>query len=256
MDSSSSYCSSEEIEHLSIVKQHPEPSTGRLVAHHRSDQQQYNNAKNAGRNQTSTNNSMGIVPDDRIPPAIDHNPTDESNTYFEEEREGESEYYYIEEATTQPPPPRPTSESSDSATIQFYTDDRIVVGQHQTDHTEPIDENDEDEFIDHQTQRAMSVDYSSNDFRRSLAAINAAASSRSADGYATGGVRVRKEGDTTIMTEHRDPYSFYWQLDKARRQQTDPYRPPPTSEYVIDEEIVDDEEEEEEEQYVLDTFLQ
>lgn len=91
-----------------------------------------------------------------------------------------------------------------------------------------------------QHQRGMSVDYSPTDFRRSLAAIDAAArDGESAAGfYPGGGVRVRKEGDTTIMTEHRDPYSFYWQLDQARRIQEDPPRPPPQHEYIIDEEYL------------------
>lgn len=91
-----------------------------------------------------------------------------------------------------------------------------------------------------QQQREMSVDYSPTDFRRSLAVIDAAARDGESGGgfYPGGGVRVRKEGDTTIMTEHRDPYSFYWQLDQARRIQQDPPRPPPPHDYVIDEEYL------------------
>ncbi|KIH52942.1 hypothetical protein ANCDUO_16943 [Ancylostoma duodenale] len=52
------------------------------------------------------------------------------------------------------------------------------------------------------------------------------------------GVRVRQQGDTTIMTEHRDPYSFYWQLDQHRRRSESPKRKPPPTDYVIDEEEV------------------
>ncbi|PIO54755.1 hypothetical protein TELCIR_23874, partial [Teladorsagia circumcincta] len=79
----------------------------------------------------------------------------------------------------------------------------------------------------------MAVDYSSQDFRQSLAAIDAA----SRDGVASReGVRIRQEGDTTIMTEHRDPYSFYWQLDQRRRRSESPKRYPPPTDYVIDEE--------------------
>ncbi|VDL76803.1 unnamed protein product [Nippostrongylus brasiliensis] len=52
------------------------------------------------------------------------------------------------------------------------------------------------------------------------------------------GVRVRQHGDTTIMTEHRDPYSFYWQLDQHRRRSESPKRYPPPTDYVIDEEEV------------------
>ncbi|KAJ1374349.1 Protein Fe65 [Parelaphostrongylus tenuis] len=81
----------------------------------------------------------------------------------------------------------------------------------------------------------MAVDYSSKDFRESLATIDAA----SRDGISSReGVRVRQHGDTTIMTEHRDPYSFYWQLDQNRRRSESPKRYPPPTDYVIDEEEV------------------
>lgn len=53
----------------------------------------------------------------------------------------------------------------------------------------------------------MSVDYSSHDFQESRAAINAASRDN---------IRVRRHGDTTVVTEYRDPYSFYWQLDQVR----------------------------------------
>lgn len=53
----------------------------------------------------------------------------------------------------------------------------------------------------------MSVDYSTHDFHESRAVIDAAAREN---------VRVRRHGDTTVITEYRDPYSFYWQLDQAR----------------------------------------
>ncbi|KAL6728460.1 hypothetical protein Aduo_010232 [Ancylostoma duodenale] len=91
----------------------------------------------------------------------------------------------------------------------------------------------------HQEQQSrrggMAVDYSSQDFRQSLAAIDAA----SRDGVISrDGVRVRQQGDTTIMTEHRDPYSFYWQLDQHRRRSESPKRKPPPTDYVIDEEEV------------------
>ncbi|TKR67682.1 hypothetical protein L596_023796 [Steinernema carpocapsae] len=73
----------------------------------------------------------------------------------------------------------------------------------------------------------MPVDYSPQDFRQSFAAIDAASREN---------VRVRQHGDTTIMTEHRDPYSFYWQLDQVRKAEEDPPRRPPPVDYVIDEE--------------------
>lgn len=53
----------------------------------------------------------------------------------------------------------------------------------------------------------MSVDYSAHDFHESRAIIDAAARDN---------IHVRRQGDTTVVTEYRDPYSFYWQLDQAR----------------------------------------
>lgn len=63
----------------------------------------------------------------------------------------------------------------------------------------------------------MSVDYSPTDFEESRARIDAA--SRQSN------VKVKKVGDTTIISEHRDPYSFYWQLDqfKVITVNSDPY---------------------------------
>ncbi|KJH48722.1 phosphotyrosine interaction domain protein [Dictyocaulus viviparus] len=84
----------------------------------------------------------------------------------------------------------------------------------------------------------MAVDYSSQDFRQSLASMDAA----SRDGFSSregnSGVRIRQHGDTTVMTEHRDPYSFYWQLDQNRRRSESPKRYRPPTDYVIDEEEV------------------
>jgi hypothetical protein len=76
----------------------------------------------------------------------------------------------------------------------------------------------------------MSVDYSTQDFQRSRAVIDAAAKQEN--------VRVRQVGDTTIVSEHRDPYSFYWQLDQVRKKEPDPPRKPPSTDYVIDEEEI------------------
>ncbi|KAK0418241.1 hypothetical protein QR680_013452 [Steinernema hermaphroditum] len=78
----------------------------------------------------------------------------------------------------------------------------------------------------------MPIDYSPQDFRQSFAAIDAASREN---------VRVRQHGDTTIMTEHRDPYSFYWQLDQIRKAEEEPPRRPPPVDYVIDEEEADEE---------------
>jgi len=54
----------------------------------------------------------------------------------------------------------------------------------------------------------------------------------------SGDVRVRQVGDTTIMTEHRDPYSFYWQLDQFKKQEEPPPRRLPPADYVVDEEEI------------------
>ena len=76
----------------------------------------------------------------------------------------------------------------------------------------------------------MSVDYSAQDFRQSLSAINDATR---VPGAALAGIRVRQEGDTTITTEHRDPYSFYWKMDAFRQPEPEPQRqhhyPPPNA---------------------------
>ncbi|KAF8358555.1 feh-1 [Pristionchus pacificus] len=82
--------------------------------------------------------------------------------------------------------------------------------------------------------QSMAVDYSSRDFHQSLAAIDAASRERGE----RDGVRVTHQGDTTIVTEHRDPYSFYWQLDQTRRPDSPPRPRPPATDYIIDEEEV------------------
>lgn len=76
----------------------------------------------------------------------------------------------------------------------------------------------------------MSVDYTPNDFEQARARIDAASRQEN--------VRVKKQGDTTIVTEHRDPYSMYWQLDQVKKREPDPPRRPPLTDYVIDEEEV------------------
>ncbi|KHJ43074.1 hypothetical protein D918_06934 [Trichuris suis] len=68
------------------------------------------------------------------------------------------------------------------------------------------------------------VDYTPNDFRRSFDIINQAALSSQA--YPQGGIRVRQQGDATLITEHRDPYSFYWHLDKSSKRDDDSFDQP------------------------------
>lgn len=86
-----------------------------------------------------------------------------------------------------------------------------------------------------QQQQQQAVDYSHHDFRESFAAIDQASRGAAGQFYPGGGVRVRREGDTQIVTEHRDPYSFYWQLDQFRRQEEEPRM---QEENAIEEEIV------------------
>uniref|UniRef100_A0A0N5C0B8 WW domain-containing protein n=1 Tax=Strongyloides papillosus TaxID=174720 RepID=A0A0N5C0B8_STREA len=76
----------------------------------------------------------------------------------------------------------------------------------------------------------MSVDYSHKDYNQSRAAIESMARNVSEN------VRIKQIGDTTIMTEHRDPYSFYWQLDQFKKAEEEPPKRPPPVDYVIDEE--------------------
>lgn len=38
------------------------------------------------------------------------------------------------------------------------------------------------------------------------------------------------------ITEHRDPYSFYWQLDQLKRAEQEVPRPVPAADYVLEEE--------------------
>ncbi|CAD5217773.1 unnamed protein product [Bursaphelenchus okinawaensis] len=78
--------------------------------------------------------------------------------------------------------------------------------------------------------KEMSVDYSPTNFEESRARIDAASRQEN--------VRVKKVGDTTIVTEHRDPYSFYWQLDQFKKKEPDPPRRPPVTDYVIEEEEI------------------
>uniref|UniRef100_A0AC35FHA2 Uncharacterized protein n=1 Tax=Panagrolaimus sp. PS1159 TaxID=55785 RepID=A0AC35FHA2_9BILA len=89
-----------------------------------------------------------------------------------------------------------------------------------------------------QHQRDMSVDYSTQDFQHSRAVIDAAARTGANSVTQNDNVRIRQIGNTTIISEHRDPYSFYWQLDELRQREEDPIRRPPPTDYVIDEEEI------------------
>nr|CAD2185269.1 unnamed protein product [Meloidogyne enterolobii] len=81
------------------------------------------------------------------------------------------------------------------------------------------------------------VDYSSSDFQHARAAIEeAAARQQNFRGPPDRLRRVRRIGDTTVITEHRDPYSFYWQLDQLKNAEQEPARLPPPVDYVLEEE--------------------
>ncbi|CAD6188554.1 unnamed protein product [Caenorhabditis auriculariae] len=165
---------------------------------------------------------------------------------------------------------RVQSHGSDTATINFVTDDRVHEESNEySAQREAYEEEEIREYViengvkklvnshfdsrgyssgakgksgsrEREQRRGMAVDYSSNDFRQSLAAIDQASRDGAVSREGADGVRVRHMGDTTIMTEHRDPYSFYWQLDQARREAESPPRRPPPTDYVIDEEEVID----------------
>ena len=85
----------------------------------------------------------------------------------------------------------------------------------------------------------MSVDYSAQDFQQSRAAIDAASRSGNNTVISHGdNVRVRQIGNQTIISEHRDPYSFYWQLDELRKKEEEAPRRLPPTDYIIDEEEI------------------
>uniref|UniRef100_A0A7E4VDR7 PID domain-containing protein n=1 Tax=Panagrellus redivivus TaxID=6233 RepID=A0A7E4VDR7_PANRE len=167
---------------------------------------------------------------------------------YREERDQE-EYYYIHS--------RPQSEASEYATMNFLVDDRLEhlahdeyeedirhhrsSRQHEQIDSYAYDDHQERRHQQHgygsyERQRDMSVDYSTQDFQQSRAIIDAA--SRTGAVSQNDNVRVRQIGNTTIISEHRDPYSFYWQLDELRRAEEDPPRRLPPTDYVIDEEEV------------------
>jgi hypothetical protein len=172
---------------------------------------------------------------------------DDTREYFSEREE--EEYYYIHQ--------RPPSEDSQSATVDFVVDDRVDNPKHKHVHYDeeslpnPSDnkrrqyhpplqgENKRPSSRystadrSQQISQMSTVDYSTQSFEQSRAAIDAAARSGPADN-----VRVRQIGDTTIMTEHRDPYSFYWQLDQLRKAEEPPPRRIPPTDYVIEEEEI------------------
>lgn len=87
------------------------------------------------------------------------------------------------------------------------------------------------------------IDYSSKDFNKSRSVIDAASRNNRISETNLEAIlnnqysnrRIRQVGDTTIVTENRDPYSFYWQLNKQKKVEEEPIkRPPLATDYVID----------------------
>ncbi|MCP9257180.1 Amyloid beta A4 protein-binding family B member 2 [Dirofilaria immitis] len=105
---------------------------------------------------------------------------------------------------------------------------RIRFHQHSIGNPEQIERN--HRYLNGKSVH-MSVDYSAHDFNESRAVIDAASRDN---------VHVRRHGDTTVVTEYRDPYSFYWQLDQARPREEETPKPLSQIDYVIDEEIIND----------------
>lgn len=101
----------------------------------------------------------------------------------------------------------------------------------------------------HPNGGSSQVDDSPGDFRRAKAAIEDAAVRQQRRGMPDRLRRVRQHGDTTVITEHRDPYSFYWQLDKLRKAESAPPKAHPPADYVLEEHEEEEEVEEEEEQW-------
>ncbi|CAD5222379.1 unnamed protein product [Bursaphelenchus xylophilus] len=125
----------------------------------------------------------------------------------------------------------------DSAASSARRDERFSRGSHKN--WDPLEKKPDKSYTYHKRKdttpvkvkiKEMSVDYSPTNFEESRARIDAASRQEN--------VRVKKVGDTTIVTEHRDPYSFYWQLDQFKKKEPDPPRRPPVSDYVIEEEEV------------------
>ncbi|KAL3068328.1 hypothetical protein niasHT_030619 [Heterodera trifolii] len=151
---------------------------------------------------------------------------------------------------------RPESRASDSASIHFLTDDREETRGDGAMRWEAKDRAEihlrKPLFRHNPPLRMGEVDYSPNDFRQARAAIEDAATRQQNDGPSAGGRRsagsgrrVRHFGDTTVITEHPDPYSFYWQLDKLKRAEQEQPKSMPPADYVLE----DEEEEEEEDEY-------
>lgn len=88
------------------------------------------------------------------------------------------------------------------------------------------------------------IDYSSKDFNKARAVIDAASrnnriSETNPDlNNKYSNRKIRQVGDTTVVTENRDPYSFYWQLDKQKKVE-EPIRKPPANDLMDVEESIE-----------------
>ncbi|WKY00548.1 hypothetical protein Q1695_014966 [Nippostrongylus brasiliensis] len=201
-------------------------SASKNAHHHRQQQQQTRNDRQRLSSQGSDTATMNFLTDDRVQDRREYSSEYHSESIEDEEDEVEEEY--VEEET------RTYSERIVTKRQAYDDYDKREEYEHRREKSRK-DTAEYGSQREKSRKERMAVDYSSQDFRQSLAAIDAAAR----DGVASrDGVRVRQHGDTTIMTEHRDPYSFYWQLDQHRRRSESPKRYPPPTDYVIDEEEV------------------
>ena len=77
----------------------------------------------------------------------------------------------------------------------------------------------------------MSVDYSHHDYQNSRAVIDAAARLALSQ---NDNMRVSQFGNQMIVSEHRDPFSFYWQMDEIKPVEEEPPRRVPRADYIIE----------------------
>ncbi|XGW17255.1 hypothetical protein V3C99_002117 [Haemonchus contortus] len=201
----------------------------------RSDTTRFRTDRMRQSSQGSDTATMNFVTDDRVQDQREYSSDYRTKLYEEDEDEVEEEY--IEEETRTYNERIVTKRRDYGGGLDDFS--RRRDHSRRDDYSSKRDDYSSRREYEHRREESrhdgMAVDYSSQDFRQSLAAIDAAAR----DGVASReGVRIRQQGDTTIMTEHRDPYSFYWQLDQTRRRSESPKRYPPPTDYVIDEEEV------------------
>ncbi|KAE9551313.1 hypothetical protein FO519_005464 [Halicephalobus sp. NKZ332] len=85
--------------------------------------------------------------------------------------------------------------------------------------------------MDKKSNDTMSVDYSPYEYQNSRAIIDTAARLALSQNE---NVRVRNIGNQMVISEHRDPFSFYWQMDKIRPIEEDLPLRVPRADYVVE----------------------